>query len=209
MQLIDRLGEIARNHYGNDDPGHDWVHIQRVMKTCEQIGLEEGADLEILKAAAMLLDLVNIPKDSPDRLNASQMAADQSLGLLQTAGYSEEQTAAIQTAIVEHSYSLGKNPSSLEAAILQDADRLDALGAVGVMRAVSCGTKMQSAFYNAKDPLAKRRELNDKDFTIDHFFVKLFRLPALMNTDSARREAHRRVEFMQDFLTQLEKEITH
>jgi uncharacterized protein len=207
MTRLDRLQEKAKGLYQNGDAGHDFAHICRVMGLCERIGRVENANIEILLAAAMLHDVVNLPKNHPERLLASQMAADHSTGLLTDAGFSEPEIKQIAAVIREHSYSLGRPPTSIESAVLQDADKLDAVGAIGVMRAVTCGAKIGSSYYDSVDPLAESRELDDKRYVIDHFFTKLLKLPDLMNTRAGRDEAERRVRFVRLFLEQLKTEI--
>ncbi|MBK5921762.1 hypothetical protein CCR80_12035 [Rhodothalassium salexigens] len=201
------LCRLARPHYTHDDPAHDWPHIERVLAWSERIGRAEGARLGVLRAAVVLHDLVNLPKDHPQRLQASQMCADAAEPLLRQAGYDPALIPAIQAAIVEHSYSLGRSPSSLEAAILQDADRLDALGAVGLMRAVSTGARMARRFYDPADPFARARPLDQRRQTVDHVYTKLLRLPEQMNTATARAEAHARAAFLRAFLDQLAGEV--
>lgn len=207
MHRFEQVFAAARPLYPTDDPGHDLGHIQRVLRSCRQLGAQENARLELLLPAAALHDLVNVPKNHPDRANASRLAADRARPILAAADYAPDEIAAIAQAILEHSFSLGKKPSSLESAVLQDADRLDALGAVGIMRCISCGAQMGATYYDLADPLARHRPLDDKAFSIDHFFVKLFQLPDLMNTSAGRAEALRRVGFMQSFLRQLGSEI--
>jgi uncharacterized protein len=207
MTRLEILLEKARPFYDNGDPGHDFVHIQRVMANCKRIGAIAGADLELLLPAAILHDVVNLPKNHPERLEASRMAAEKSHALLRESGYTENEIAKVTEIITEHSYSLGKKPSSIESAVLQDADKLDALGAIGIMRAVSCGCRLGSSYYSVEDPHATSRELNDKAYTVDHFYTKLFKLPELMNTPAARREAESRVKFMRTFLEQMNTEI--
>jgi uncharacterized protein len=211
MNRLDQLLKKAEVFYQNGDPGHDMAHVKRVMALARRIGHSEGANLEILLPAAILHDVVNLPKNHPERLAASAMAAEKSQMILRECGYSASEITLIAQTIVEHSYSLGKKPSSPESAVLQDADKLDALGAIGTMRAVTCGAKLGSSYYSANEPIAwtetRTRDLNDKEFTIDHFFKKLFNLPDLMNTEMGRREANARVQFMRSFLTQLQNEI--
>lgn len=113
----------------------------------------------------------------------------------------------VQTAIREHSFSAGLKPTTIESQILQDADRLDALGAIGVMRVVSCGMKMASRYYSATEPLPSARPLDDRSFVVDHFYVKLFKLAETMNTEEGRQEAQKRIAFMKEFLGQLQTEI--
>jgi uncharacterized protein len=110
--------------------------------------------------------------------------------------------------VIKWCHRLGKAPSMLESAILQDADKLDALGAIGIMRTVTSGCLMGADYYDQEEPFVLERPYNDKKFTLDHFFVKLFNLPELMNTQSGKEEAIKRREFMQSFLKQLEQEIS-
>ncbi len=130
-QRINKLTELVKGKYDNGDPGHDFAHIMRVIGTCKSIGSKVGANLEVLIPAAMLHDVVNLPKDHPERKQASQKAAEEAKNILRNLEYSNEEVNRIETVIIEHSYSLGKKPSCIESAVLQDADRLDALGAIG------------------------------------------------------------------------------
>jgi uncharacterized protein len=204
---LEKLTEFAKTKYNNGDPGHDFAHIMRVVGTCKNIGSKVGANLEILIPAALFHDIVNIPKDHPDRKLASQKSAELAKNILKDFDYSEEEIDHIKTVILEHSYSLGKKPSGIESSVLQDADRLDALGAIGIMRNVSCGCLMGAPFYNVNDPFAKSRELNDIKYSIDHFFLKLFKLGETFNTQEAKIEANKRIQFMKAFLDQLGCEI--
>ncbi len=207
MQRLEHLIDKAKPLYNNGDPSHDFAHVERVMQNCRTIAAQTPANLELLLPAALLHDIVNLPKNHPERLQASAHAARRSHEILTESGYSENEIQKIKEIIIEHSYSLGKKPSTPESAILQDADKLDALGAIGILRAVTCGSRMGSNYYDTQEPIAKTRELNDKAFTIDHFFTKLFKLPDLMNTDVAKAEAFRRKEFMKSFLNQFSDEI--
>jgi uncharacterized protein len=207
MIRIESLFQLAKVFYETGDPSHDVLHIRRVMKTCEVLAIEEKADLEIVLAAAILHDIVNLPKNHPERLQASQLAADKSKTFLQESGFNEKKIAHISQVILEHSFSLGKKPSSIESAILQDADKLDALGAIGIMRTISCGARMGCSYYHAAEPWAETRELDDKQFTLDHFYMKLLKLKDLMNTAAAKKLADERTAFMQNFIAQLKSEL--
>lgn len=207
-QRFQSLIQLVQDKYeNNNDPGHDFAHILRVLENCRSLGKSVGADLETLLPSALLHDIVNLPKNHPDRLKASEQAAQEALGILKTIGYSEEEIRKIQTVITEHSYSLGRSPSCLESAVLQDADRLDALGAVGLMRTVTCGTRMEAKYYHLEDPFAEKRDLDDKKFTLDHLYTKLFKLADQMNTEFARVEGLKRLAFMKKFVEQLKEEI--
>ncbi len=207
MNRIEKLFRIAQNHYDNGDPGHDLNHIRRVMGTCLRLGEIEGANLEILLAGALLHDVINVPKDHPDRLLAGEQAATRAAQILREAEFHEDEIMQIATVIKEHSYSRALRPSSIESAILQDADKLDAIGAIGIMRTVTCGTRMGAAYYDEKEPFAESRPLNDRAFTIDHFYTKLLKLGVLMNTKAGAEEAKKRAAFMTSFLEQLRTEI--
>ena len=206
-ERLSKLTELVKGRYDNDDPSHDWLHIGRVIKTCKLLAEDEGADLETLLPAAYLHDVINVPKNSPDRLKASQMAAEEAKGILRHVGYREEEIEKIAQVIIEHSYSLGLKPTSIESAILQDADRLDALGAIGMMRHVTVGTRMGASYYHAEEPFAKNRELEDRKYSLDHYEVKLFKLLDKMNTPAGQKEAKKRTKFMRSFLEQLKTEI--
>lgn len=201
------LIEKIRPYYQSQDPGHDWAHILRVVTTAQEIAEQEKANLSVVLPAAYLHDIVNVPKNHPERLRASELAADKAIKLLQEVAYPENTYTAIHHAIVEHSWSRGLKPSSLEAAIVQDADRLDALGAIGILRCAAVNIQMKGSFYNPEDPLAKDRPYDDKSWMIDHYPVKLYKLPESMNTKAARRIADERVVFMRQFVDQLISEL--
>ncbi len=207
MHNLDRLLDLARPFYDNGDPAHDFVHILRVLKSCRTIGEAVGADLHVLCPAAILHDIVNLPKDHPDRSKASTLAAEKAVPLLEACSYDPVSIDRIQGAIRDHSFSRGAKPSTLEAAVLQDADRLDTLGTIGLFRTVTVGALMGASYYNADDPYATARPLDDTRYTLDHFTTKLFKLPDLMNTEPGRTEALRRVAFMRQALDQLASEL--
>ena len=207
MDAVEAIREEARARTRSDDASHDWAHIERVAATCLSLGREEGADMTVLLPAAYLHDLVNVPKNHPDRVSASRESANGAAEILRRHGYGEEKSARVMRAIEEHSFSRGLACTSIESRVLQDADRLDALGAVGILRTATCGALMRAAYYDIDDPFARRRALDDRRFTLDHFPVKLLRLAERFNTVSGRREAERRTRFMRVFLAQLTAEI--
>jgi uncharacterized protein len=209
MQKISNIISLVKPFYPGSDPAHDWAHVERVAANARLIAQGLEVDLPCLLAAVYCHDLVNLPKDHPERKNASTLAAEKAGPLLASAGYSTSEIHQIQQYIIEHSFSKGLKPSSLEASILQDADRLDALGAIGILRCAAVNTQMKSSFYHLEDPFARARELNDREFMLDHYSVKLFKLPELMNTPNAKKEAASRVEFMRQFLEVLGREVEH
>lgn len=203
QSLIDEI----RPYYEAQDPGHDWAHIQRVVNTATHLAEKEKALKEVVIPAAYLHDIVNVAKNHPERARASTLAADKAIKLLEKHGYEPRYFAQIHQAIVEHSFSKGLTPSSLESACVQDADRLDALGAIGVLRCAAVNVEMKAKFYDPQDPFAKKRELNDKVWMLDHYEVKLLKLKDSLQTESAKIEGKNRTLFMQSFLDQLKKEL--
>jgi uncharacterized protein len=204
---IEILEDRIRPYYEAQDSGHDWAHIKRVVRLATQLANASQAELNIVLPAAYLHDIVNIPKDHPDRSRASELAGDKAIKILSELKFEEKYFSQIRQAIIEHSYSKGLKPTSIEAACVQDADRLDALGAIGILRCCSVNTLLKSRFYDPEDPFASIRELDDKKWMLDHYEVKLFKLADTLVTDSAKQEAKNRVAFMRNFLSQLASEI--
>jgi uncharacterized protein len=120
---------------GGSDPAHDLDHVRRVVSWSVRLTRAERARVEVTYPAAWLHDCANVPKDASDRGRASTLAAEQASDFLRSAGYVFADIAQIAHAIAAHSFSAGIAPTTLEAAIVQDADRLDALGAIGIARA--------------------------------------------------------------------------
>ena len=206
-ERLQKLITLVKPYYNSTDPAHDWAHVGRVAVTAKQLAEDENVSIECVLASVYCHDLINLPKDHPDRKNASTLSAQEAEALLQDTGFSADEISIIKKAIIEHSFSKALKPSSLEAAIVQDADRLDALGAIGILRCAAVNTQMKSIFYDPFDPLAEMRELDDKTFMLDHYFVKLFKLPRMMNTDKARLLAEERVIYMKGFIRQLMSEV--
>lgn len=192
---------------GSQDPAHDLAHVKRVVLTAKKLAKLEGAKLEVVVPAAWLHDLVNLPKNHSDRALASQMAARAALDFLKEISYPTEYFEGIAHAIEAHSFSAQILPQSLEAKIVQDADRLDALGAIGLARLFSISTQMQRPFYSLRDPFAIERTHDDKEFAIDHIHIKLKKIAHQMNTAEAQKEAGARFVFIDGFLAQLQSEI--
>ncbi|HHF2888266.1 TPA: HD domain-containing protein [Vibrio diabolicus] len=190
------------------DAAHDISHVQRVVNTAKKLAVEEGADLSIVLPAAYLHDCFTYPKDHPNRKQSSIIAAKKAVAFLESIDYPRQYHDAITHAIEAHSFSANIRPNTLEAKVVQDADRLDALGAIGVTRCIQVSTEFDAQLYDDKDIFAQQRELDDKQFTLDHFQTKLFKIAETMNTESARRKAQKRKAFMQAYIEQLHDEVT-
>ncbi len=190
------------------DAAHDLSHLSRVWANAQRIAAGEGgADMQVLCAAAFLHDLVALPKNHPDRAQASRLSADRAVALLHAAGFPSEKLPAVAHAIAAHSFSAAIAPETMEARILQDADRLEALGAVGLARLFMVAGSLSRKIAHPDDPLAEHRGLDDTTYALDHLETKLLRLPAMMQTETGRRIAEDRAQVLRDFRTTLLNEI--
>jgi uncharacterized protein len=181
------------------DGAHDTGHLARVWRNARAIQVKEGGDLEILAAAVLLHDCVTVPKDSPLRSQASRLAATEATSQLRNLGWSDKRIAWVASAIESHSYSAGIAPTTLEACIMQDADRLDAIGFTGIARCFYTAGRMGSSLYEASDPRARHRTVDDAAFALDHFSAKLLRLADGFKTATGQVLAARRHEVVRYF----------
>jgi uncharacterized protein len=187
------------------DGAHDLAHIARVWANAMRIA---GAAADRVLAAAVLLhDCVAVEKSSPLRAQASRLAAARARDVLTDLGWPAGEIAAVAHAIEAHSFSAGIPPETAAARILQDADRLDAIGAVGVARCFYTAGRMGSALYDPADPRAEQRDLDDRAFAIDHFRIKLLHLAAGFQTAAGAALAAERTSRIAAFLADFEDEI--
>ena len=202
-----KFEQFNHSQMADSDAAHDSEHIKRVVKSAKALAEIENAQLEVVIPAAWLHDCVTVPKNSPQRSQASRLAAEAAAAFLREAGYPESFIPGIAHAITTHSFSANIPPETIEAKVVQDADRLDAIGAIGIARCLMVGVSFGIDLYNGEEPFPQKREPNDKQFIIDHFYVKLFKLVDTMQTNAGRTEAERRTQFMRDYLAQLATEI--
>jgi uncharacterized protein len=190
------------------DGSHDLTHIQRVWRNAQAIAATEpAADTELLLAAVILHDCVTVEKDSPLRSQASRLSAERARELVAPLGWMGERVDALAHAIATHSFSAGLRPETLEARIMQDADRLDAIGAIGIARCFYVGGRLRSGLYSPEDPAAERRPLDDKRFALDHFKAKLFQVADGFLTPAGQAMAAERAQLMRGFVDALLGEI--
>jgi len=190
-----------------EDAAHDINHIKRVVKNVIYLTDIEDANSLITLPSAWLHDCVAVAKDSPLRAQGSRLAAEAATQFLVEISYPDELIAEVFHAIEAHSFSAGIPTRSLEAAVVQDADRLDSLGAIGIARCLLVGGKLNTPLFNPEDPFCEQREPDDSQFTIDHFYAKLFKLPETMKTEAGRIEAQRRADLMRQYLDDLREEL--
>ncbi|MCA1772190.1 MAG: HD domain-containing protein [Halomonas sp.] len=189
------------------DPAHDLNHVFRVVKTAKSLCEMEGAKLEVVLPAVYLHDCFSFPKNHPYRARSSYIAPEKALDFLAAIDYPSEYHTDIGHAIVAHSYSANVYPQTIEAQIVQDADRLDALGAIGIARCLQVSTRLGMGLYDPEDPFCDVRAPNDRINTVDHFYTKLLKIAETINTQSAKQEAEKRTAFMKQYLVQLGAEI--
>lgn len=189
------------------DAAHDLGHMRRVVMNASRLAATEGARREIVLPASWLHDCVTVRKDSPQRAQASRLAAVQATTWLRAWNYPAEFLADIAHAVEAHSFSAGIPPRTLEAQVVQDADRLEAIGAVGLARCLMLGGAMGRPLYVEPDPFCEKRKPDDRASVVDHFYTKLLTLEGTMQTKGGRAEAHARTEYLRGFLAQLETEI--
>jgi uncharacterized protein len=200
--------DILRKHMVTD-PSHDEGHIVRVVRNALWFG--QGGDSNVIIPAAILHDLVNVPKDHPDRHLASSFSAEKAIHELKLSSggpaLTRELSDDISHAIEAHSWSARVPAETLEAEAVQDADRIEALGCIGIARLFSVGGAMGRALFHPSDPLAKNRDLDELTYTLDHHFVKLRKLPDTMKTERGIEEARVRLVKMESFIEDLVYEI--
>ena len=206
MEILDSLKNEVENLMENDS-AHDFEHIMRVYKNAQKICRKENANKKLVLSAALLHDIVSYPKSDKRSKTSSIESAKKSEKILEKYDFSQNEIKIISEAISEHSFSQNKKPSTIEGQILQDADRLDAIGAIGIARVFATGGSLKRPFYNIEDPFCKDRSPNDKTWTVDHFYQKLLKLESLMNTKTGKVEAKKRTKVLKDFLKQLKQEI--
>jgi uncharacterized protein len=191
-----------------DDGSHDRSHLLRVARNAMEIAAAEPAtDRAILTAAVVLHDCVEVAKNSPLRSQASRLSAARARSILTDLAWEPPTIDRVAHAIEAHSFSADIPPQTLEARIVQDADRLDAIGAIGIARCFYVAGRMGSRLYDPTDPSGTGRDLNDVAFALDHFATKLFRIADNFQTRTGQALADARTATMRTFVATMLNEI--
>ena len=203
--LIDKTILFVKEQLENAESGHDWFHIERVYKNALQIAEEEDCDLEIVKLGALLHDIADSKFHGGDENIGPQTARN----FLESINAPEETIAHVINIIENISFKGGnfeKSFNSIELEIVQDADRLDAIGAIGIARTFNYGGFKNRQIYNPAIPpklrMTKEEYKNSEAPTLNHFYEKLFLLKDKMNTQTGKELAQGRHLFMEKFLSQ-------
>lgn len=202
-KIIDDALEFVRNTFHDDYSGHDYFHTLRVYKMASGIAEQENANLIIVQLAALLHDVDDI-KLSPETYANKDRAA----GFLRAHGISEAMIKTICDIIGEVSFrgTDSTTPETIEGKCVQDADRLDAMGAIGIARAFAYGGNHNRIIYDPGiEPavnMSADQYQSHTSTTINHFYEKLFQLKALMNTDTAKKIAEQREDYMKIYISE-------
>ena len=206
-ELWSRLSAEARSRASGAEPAHDFFHVERVVANAIAIARREGAPEPSVAVAALLHELYTLPKSHPDSARAGDVCAEHARDLLVAERAPAELVSVVCAAIRDHSFSKGVVPDAVESRVLQDADRLDALGAIGLARMWATCADMKRPFYAPEDPFCASRAPDDKAWGLDHVYKKLLVVPERLHLESSREMARDRVRFLHAFLSQLRSEI--
>lgn len=186
LQILKKTKEFVRSEFSGDGTGHDYFHIERVAKIAGRIAKEENADEFLVELAAWLHDL------GDHKLHNGVDKSEEMISeFLNGLNVDQEIISKVIEIVSQVSFSKGKTASSLEAKIVQDADRLDAIGAIGLARAFAYGGSKHREIHNPEE---------SEDTTVQHFYDKLLKLKDLMNTDAAKKIAGERHQYLEKFL---------
>jgi len=205
--LWSRLHTEAKSRARSNEPAHDFFHVERVMHNAYRVARGERASETVAVVAALLHELFTLPKNHPDSARAGDLCAGKAHELLESEAAPSWLVDPVCIAIRDHSFSKGVVPDSVDARILQDADRLDAIGAIGLARMWATCADMKRPFYSPDDPFCVSRAPDDKEWGLDHVYKKLLLIPERLHTKTAKAIAEDRTRFMRVYLEQLEREI--
>lgn len=208
-EIIDRTADHVKVALANEGSGHDWWHVHRVWKTAKRIGQAERADLPVVELAALLHDIADWKAHGGDSTIGPTKARD----WLNSLGLDPSVVQHVGQIIADISFKgagVEQTTLSLEGKVVQDADRLDAMGAIGIARAFAYGGSKGRVIYDPTCPPTAHRTaesyLNNDGTTINHFYEKLLLLKDRMNTATGRTIAEQRHQFMEEFLRQFYEE---
>ncbi len=203
---IDQTAKFIRDLLEGEGSGHDWWHIHRVRNNALSIAKMYPVDSYILEMAALLHDIADHKFHDGDESIGLKKAKD----WLDSLQVSHDDTEHILQIMKQVSFSSGLIPISLEGRIVQDADRLDAIGAIGIARTFAYGGYKKREIYNPEIPPIMYKTFDDykknTNPTLNHFYEKLLLLKDLMNTKEAKKMAEQRHAYMKEFLSQFYKE---
>lgn len=188
--IIKKTAEHVKGELLGETTGHDWWHVYRVWKLAKHIAVDEQADCFVVELAAILHDIADYKFHGGDHDVGLKVSRE----WLEKLEVDEEVIVKVLECIAVCSFSKGEQPKTVEAAIVQDADRLEALGAIGIARAFATGTHFDQILYDPDQPKDEQKT------TVGHFYEKLLKLQVQMNTEAGRRIAEARHRYVEEFL---------
>ncbi len=203
---ISTIADSAKRFHENDSTGHDWWHVYRVWQLAKHIAKKENANIHLVEMAALLHDMDDW-KLTPENDKKNEYSNARKL-LIDCAIDSNtiEKVIGIIKEVSFKGANVDTTPTSLEACVVQDADRLDAIGAIGIARAFAYGGSKNRPLYDPNCPPVLHSSFaeykNSKGSTLNHFYEKLLLLKNMMNTQTAIGIAERRHEYMEQFVSQ-------
>jgi len=206
-ELFKRTKEEAQRFFRRARGSHDWDHNERVLRLCLRIGKKEKADLEILKLAALLHDIGRAKEDqSNGKICHSKAGTEMAQKILETHGVEKKKIDRIIHCIQTHRFRKKSVPTSKEAKILFDADKLDSIGAVGIGRAFLFAGEIGARLHNKDVDIRKTKPYTKEDTAYREYLVKLSRIKDRIFTKEGKRIAQERHKFMVEFFDRLNKE---
>jgi uncharacterized protein len=208
MDFFEELRSETRRHFQGAKGSHDWEHTERVLALAEHLARAEGADLGIVRLAALLHDLGRAEEDqSNGQLDHALRGADLARSLLRSRGRGEGEIERVAHCIETHRFRKARAPQTLEAKVVFDADKLDAIGAVGIGRAFLFAGEVGAKLHNPAADLAQTRPYTEEDTAYREYQVKLRLVRDRILTATGRRLAQARHEFMEAFFQRLDQEV--
>lgn len=207
MRIFVFLEHYIISNSTQSDCVHDVLHGNRVAHNAFKIAENYDVNYVVLLVSCYLHDVVSYEKGLNNSNQSSIESATHVRSVSELVGLNSYEELAIIECIMSHSYSAGHAQETIESKILFDADKLDALGAIGIARLFSVSGSIGSKLYNRDEPFSVCRELDDRHFAIDHFYKKIFLLPERLNTPEAKAVAEKRIAFMREYMDVLSHEL--
>ena len=205
-EIIAASIRIARERMSGLKPSHGWDHVQRVAELARRIGLAEGADAFIVRCAAILHDIARESEDGPGGPCHAELGSKTAYDFLTARGLDAGRAEHIAHCILTHRFRGGREPETLEARVVHDADKLDSIGAVGIGRAFLFAGEVGAYLHNGDADILKTRAYTEEDTAYREYMVKLRHVKERMLTRTGRSLAKRRHDFMVRFFERLQDE---
>lgn len=208
QNIFEQIKKRTKSYFQGAKGSHDWSHVERVYNLCMRIGKKENADLEILKLSAILHDIGRKYQDETNgKIDHSVKGVELAQAILKQYNLEEDKIRKILHCIETNRFRGNKKPKSKEAKVLFDADKLDAIGAVGIGRAILFSGEIGAKLHNKNVDIKKTKEYSKEDTAYREFLVKLSKIKNRIFTKEGKKIAKERHEFMVKFFNRLNKEV--